>query len=541
MVKEFAKSLPARNYHPGLSNETVCVRGSSVSRSFLAEMCDMERLMMSITPLGISLLAQAMQELNMREPIVLEGASKTHWVDSTNLPSVPKILLTLQAEDNDKEVDWLWVCLDDHALDLEKVKVLVSTCRTTGARAAILHWASKPNDSSVISYWRDWCSNKWDDWSCRAAVIQNTHCGGPIARLTAVVILAPKAVVSLLGGFEDKDESEPMEGYLDLPNTMYSDYLQGWTTASRKRKGGDEHSPTMVAQIDYYGSRITVFGTNSVAPSLNSLRKKDNDIHFLITTADMGLKQSVRPVRDHELFALYGFPPGFLKTVVNLPRREKDLLLLYSTPKQTIQRVISVLQMAELKAADDSISELAVEAGKVPSTDVNVVPSFYCSPRCKSEAPFCFATSQVINRWTTIPCPTIDEWKDESSKDPDVSYLMERIEAKKTVALAKLSNKEYYRVWAKNQLEVEDGVLYQWEYPKVARIRQLRRRVVPIGLRQAIYTAYHATPLAGHVGFYKTYWRIAARYYWPSMYSDVWKAVTECGHCILGNNTSHHA
>jgi Integrase zinc binding domain len=43
------------------------------------------------------------------------------------------------------------------------------------------------------------------------------------------------------------------------------------------------------------------------------------------------------------------------------------------------------------------------------------------------------------------------------------------------------------------------------------------------------------------VGFYKTYWRIAARYYWPSMYSDVRKAVLECGHCILGNNTSHQA
>jgi Integrase zinc binding domain len=56
-----------------------------------------------------------------------------------------------------------------------------------------------------------------------------------------------------------------------------------------------------------------------------------------------------------------------------------------------------------------------------------------------------------------------------------------------------------------------------------------------------IYTAYHATPLVGHVGFYKTYWRIAARNYWPSVYADVKKAVTECGHCILGNNTSHHA
>jgi Integrase zinc binding domain len=136
---------------------------------------------------------------------------------------------------------------------------------------------------------------------------------------------------------------------------------------------------------------------------------------------------------------------------------------------------------------------------------------------------------------------TLEDWKDESSKDPDVAYLIERISGKKLVALAKLLAKEYYRVWAKNQLEAKDDILYQWEYPKMARLRQLRRRVVPIGLQQAIYTAYHATPLAGHVGFYKTYWRIAARYYWPSMYSDVPKAVLECGHCILGSNTSHQA
>jgi hypothetical protein len=84
---------------------------------------------------------------------------------------------------------------------------------------------------------------------------------------------------------------------------------------------------------------------------------------------------------------------------------------------------------------------LAKEAGETPVTDSSVVPSFYCAPRQSEEAPFCFATSQVINRWTTIPCPTLEEWKDESSKDPDVAYLIERISGKKLVALAKLSAK----------------------------------------------------------------------------------------------------
>ena len=96
-------------------------------------------------------------------------------------------------------------------------------------------------------------------------------------------------------------------------------------------------------------------------------------------------------------------------------------------------------------------------------------------------------------------------------------------------------------VWSKGLFEVEDDILYQLDHPKAARIRQLGRRVVATSLRQVIYTAYHATLMAGHVGFYKTYWRIAARYYWPTMYQDIKRAVAECGHCILGNNVSHQA
>ena len=109
------------------------------------------------------------------------------------------------------------------------------------------------------------------------------------------------------------------------------------------------------------------------------------------------------------------------------------------------------------------------------------------------------------------------------------------------MVLAQLKCKQYYQEWAKGKLEVEDDVLYQFEQPKAARFRQLRRRVVPVSLRQAIYTGYHASPIAGHVGFYKTYWRVAARYWWPNMYEDVKRAVLDCGHCILGNNVSHRA
>jgi hypothetical protein len=60
-------------------------------------------------------------------------------------------------------------------------------------------------------------------------------------------------------------------------------------------------------------------------------------------------------------------------------------------------------------------------------------------------------------------------------------------------------------------------------------------------LRQTIFVAFHATPMAGHVGLYKTYWRIVARFWWPGLYTYVRRMMTPCGHCIVANTTNHRA
>jgi hypothetical protein len=46
-------------------------------------------------------------------------------------------------------------------------------------------------------------------------------------------------------------------------------------------------------------------------------------------------------------------------------------------------------------------------------------------------------------------------------------------------------------------------------------------RIPPPKLRQAIFSAFHVAPMAGHTGFQKTFWKIAARYYWPNMAADI--------------------
>jgi hypothetical protein len=237
---------------------------------------------------------------------------------------------------------------------------------------------------------------------------------------------------------------------------------------------------------------------------------------------------------------MYGFDEDFARhAALTFSAHQKLTVLRDTVPVQSVSRIISVIQMAEVAAVENAFVAHGQAVGELSHP---VDPScFFYSRSTDDQALFSFATSKVINRWTTFPLPNLQQWQEASKVDPDISYVIDRIKTRRKVVSASLINKRYYLLWSRGQLEVEDDVLYQLEHPKAMVIRQLRRRVVPAGLRQLIYTAFHSTPMAGHTGHYKTYWRIAARYWWPSMYEDVRKAVTECGHCILGNNVSHQA
>lgn len=77
---------------------------------------------------------------------------------------------------------------------------------------------------------------------------------------------------------------------------------------------------------------------------------------------------------------------------------------------------------------------------------------------------------------------------------------------------------------AKN-FTLQDGVLYK-------RHRGGERLlVVPARRRDAILLSFHDVPLAGHLGFSKTYSVIKSRYYWPKIRRDVKKYVLSCQRC----------
>lgn len=67
--------------------------------------------------------------------------------------------------------------------------------------------------------------------------------------------------------------------------------------------------------------------------------------------------------------------------------------------------------------------------------------------------------------------------------------------------------------------------------------------VIPHGLKHEILVHCHDSPLAGHLGFQKTYDKIRSRYFWKNMYRDCEVRVRSCIDCSMKLNprTTPHA
>ena len=83
-----------------------------------------------------------------------------------------------------------------------------------------------------------------------------------------------------------------------------------------------------------------------------------------------------------------------------------------------------------------------------------------------------------------------------------------------------------------NSLGIVEGRLVIYE-PVSTTVNQICRIVVPISLRHLIFSLLHASPVAGHMGEYKTIYCIRLRSFWPKMRSNIHRWIKQCPHCQL--------
>ena len=59
--------------------------------------------------------------------------------------------------------------------------------------------------------------------------------------------------------------------------------------------------------------------------------------------------------------------------------------------------------------------------------------------------------------------------------------------------------------------------------------------IVPTSLRRTLFDHYHGGPSGGHMGEYKTLYRIRMTFFWPGLREEIKKWVAACAHCVSYN------
>ncbi|UYV60291.1 K02A2.6-like, partial [Cordylochernes scorpioides] len=171
-----------------------------------------------------------------------------------------------------------------------------------------------------------------------------------------------------------------------------------------------------------------------------------------------------------------------------------------------------------LSILKDPTGRLARWALKLLEYNVTVV---YKSGRkhqdadCLSQNPLQLESEEAYNdEDDDIPSITaLTCFESEQRKDPKISKLIEETE----------------RFGAESKgYEMLKGTLYKKNFDPLGNQHLL---VIPKHLRLELLKSLHDAPMAGHLGFSKTYERVKNKYFWPGLLRDIRKYVAHCKEC----------
>ena len=406
------------------------------------------------------------------------------------------------------------------ATEFAKVTALVEH---TSLRAAML-WVPTRQPDGLRAFMKR-TPTAPEGWSAVRRNVRNTAYGGSIETQHDVLFLLPAEIAEQMEPDLKSPPgaaSSPMAGMLDDDHGWVPDSLQFEdldiskpTVVQRQAHGESEASPKVARLVKLRTSPTPIGGhpaydIHGPAPSIHQPKLEEDFFNgpFGIWYERNG-EPICRPVRLPEVLRMLGVDDGRMQAWLLLP---PDLVVqrAWAAPGiAAVTQVLSVIHHAE------SMFEAA--HGHTPLLLADPTPS------------------------TVIPLPTMQQWRDATTADEDLQAIINALQADQQLNPGQLSDKRYLEPFQLQQFEVENGVIYCYEQSRTARVRQLRTRVVPIGLRRVIVVACHSSPFGGHSGLNRTMFRIQARYWWPGMTKDVKTGVLSCAHCNLANAASHEA
>ncbi|MGH7955061.1 MAG: hypothetical protein ACREOZ_03790 [Gloeomargaritales cyanobacterium] len=143
----------------------------------------------------------------------------------------------------------------------------------------------------------------------------------------------------------------------------------------------------------------------------------------------------------------------------------------------------------------------------------------------------------------TKPLPLDSEWEPAYQADLDTRRMMSKLASGQ-----EWTDKEVNSLHSAYRQPIRDSLI-RYEHRRLVYYRPIEYStrfllliIVPNSdLRRTLFVAYHATPAAGHMGRYKTLYRLRIRFFWPGMRAFIEDAVKSCAHCIAANSRKRPA
>ncbi|CAJ1950366.1 unnamed protein product [Cylindrotheca closterium] len=268
---------------------------------------------------------------------------------------------------------------------------------------------------------------------------------------------------------------------MDAPNESYTGYFNVARLGQNRVHTVNSQGHTQEHEI---------YDTTEISPSFHTTPMISAQGTIAIATNDAEVTSPVQTIRPWEALSLFGFTKEDSRKLLfeeKLSWRETKETMKSIAPQQVWQQVFTYSMCRNIQRQHLS-----------DKTEHKFL-TMYARPK-HAKKHLTAIVSRSIDPFTTLPIPTGEDWQEKCSGDQDISHIIKAICNNKKV---ELTNPTYASELNRDKLEIENGILYQLKEPKSAPMRQLRRAVVPPRLRATIIAAYHASPMAGHIGFHK--------------------------------------
>ena len=385
-----------------------------------------------------------------------------------------------------------------------------------------------------------------DGWHTLQATLHSNRYGAAIA--TKFTLIAATRNIETMRTFHlQGKEATPLSEYIDdeaeptNPQIKTSPEIQAMRRARSDEPNMNE--PKIAALIqrraqethtsDWVTAWTPCYDKDHPGPDITDATNQWYESPFAVETTDKtDHTTTVRGIRWHEIVNIIGYDEHPKYRLLQQYPETINTQTKLTPPKQLITATLNGMHQAETTTQTNEVNETEGEA-EIYDEDTQVDEELRQALSAMLAAEF--------QQTTALPLPTMAQWQDATIMDWDLNTIVQALKDNRHINRDEIQSATLYKLWNDKKLEQEDGILYHTGKGSQNNRRHLRTRIPPPRLRQAIFAALHASPMAGHTGYQKTFWKIAARYYWPNMTADIKQMTLGCGHCNAANITGHEA